>query len=53
MYTNGLTKSENPLPNMVDFPSCISDTILKNCGTLIKLLGWAQDNVSGSDMKEN
>ena len=25
--------------------------ILKNYGTLIKLWGWAQDNVSDSDMK--
>ena len=26
-------------------------TILKNYGTLMKLWGWAQDNVSDSDMK--
>ena len=25
--------------------------ILKNCGTLMKLWGWAEDNVSDSDMK--
>ena len=25
MYTCGLINSENPLPNNVDFPSCISE----------------------------
>ena len=47
----GLTNSENLLPNKVDFSTCISECYLKNNVTLMKLWGWAQDNVSDSDIK--
>ena len=47
----GLTDSENLLPNKVDIRAASLSAILKNCGTLMKLWGLTQDNVSNSDMK--
>ena len=49
----GLTNSENSLPNKMDCLSGIFEcSSLKNYETLMKLWGWAHDNISDSDMKE-
>ena len=47
----GLTNSENPLPNMVDSPRCISECYSEELWDFDEAWGWAQDNVSDSDMK--
>ena len=46
-----LTNSENPLSTKVDCPSCISECYSEESWNFDEAVGWAQDNVSDSDMK--